>query len=297
MAESSSRTLVCSILFVDLVGYSRTSVQEQLRQKQALNLLIAESLGKVRQIDRVILDTGDGAAITFLSDPEDALVSAIAMRARMGDLRLRMGIHLGPVRLVKDLNGQTNIVGDGINAAQRIMSFADPGQLLVSRSFHEVVARLSDEHARLFTAVGVRTDKNVREHEVFAVGSTAAAPSALIADGSARIFDAGPHLIISGYNQAKVAHALDQLARKGARVVSPVTQVGEKWMASCEHPEARLAECRVEALGYTRVITGPTRQAVSHKVDEFLRAGDRLVGEIEEADEGWIAICDTAAGR
>jgi hypothetical protein len=80
-------------------------------------------------------------------------------------------------------------------------------------------------------------------------------------------------------------------------VVSPITQVGEKWMASCEHPEARLAECRVEALGYTRIITGPTRQAVEQKVGEFLRMGDRLVSEIEQADGGWTAVCDTAAGR
>ena len=62
-----------------------------------------------------------------------------------------MGINLGPVRLVKDLNGQTNILGDGINVGQRVMSFADPGQLLVSRSFYEVVSRLSDEYENLFT--------------------------------------------------------------------------------------------------------------------------------------------------
>ena len=297
MAESSSRTLVCSVLFLDIAEYSRASVQDQLRLKQALNLVISEALERVRQWDRVILDTGDGTAVAFLGDPEDALVVAIAIRASTGPLRLRMGINLGPVRLVKDLNGQNNVVGDGINAAQRVMSFAEPGQLLVSRSFHDMLSRMSDEHARLFTREGVRTDKHVREHEVFAVASGRVEAPKPQPDQAARVFDAGPHYIISGYNRVKVAQLLDSLARKGARVISPIEQVGEKWLASCEHPDARLGECKVDTLGYTRIVTGPTRKAVAEKVDELVRTGDRLVGEIEEADSGWTAVCDTGGAR
>ena len=82
-----------------------------------------------------------------------------------------MGINLGPVRLVKDINGQPNIIGDGINVAQRVMSFARPGQVLVSRSYYEVVSRLSDESSKLFSYEGSRTDKHIREHEVYAVGA------------------------------------------------------------------------------------------------------------------------------
>jgi len=87
------------------------------------------------------------------------------------ELLTRTGINLGPVRLVKDINGQPNIIGDGINVAQRVMSFARPGQVLVSRSYYEVVSRLSDESSRLFSYEGARTDKHVREHEVYAVGA------------------------------------------------------------------------------------------------------------------------------
>jgi hypothetical protein len=64
-----------------------------------------------------------------------------------------------------------NIIGDGINVAQRIMGFARPGQLLVSRSFYEVVSRLSRDYERLFFHEGSRTDKHVRAHEVYSVGS------------------------------------------------------------------------------------------------------------------------------
>ncbi|MDP1634075.1 MAG: PEGA domain-containing protein, partial [Gallionellaceae bacterium] len=72
--------------------------------------------------------------------------------------------------LVKDINGQPNIVGDGINVAQRVMGFADPGQILVSRSYYDAVSRLSQEYAGMFHYQGSRTDKHVREHEVYAIG-------------------------------------------------------------------------------------------------------------------------------
>src|SRR5581483_10290574 len=114
-------------------------------------------------------DTGDGAAVTFMGDPEDALFASMAVRDSAGALAVRLGVNLGPVRLVKDLNGQLNIIGDGINVAQRVMSFARPGQLLVSRSFYEVVSCLSRDYANMFRHEGARTDKHVREHDVYSV--------------------------------------------------------------------------------------------------------------------------------
>jgi class 3 adenylate cyclase len=173
--ESASRTLVCSVLFLDIVEYSKKPVAEQLQLKQSFNRALAGALAPVAARDRVILDTGDGAAVTFLGDPEQALFAAIALRDARGVPPTRLGINLGPVRLVRDLNGQINIIGDGINVAQRVMSFAQPGQLLVSRSFFEVVSCLSRDFAGLFRHEGSRTDKHVREHEVYSVGATTGA--------------------------------------------------------------------------------------------------------------------------
>src|SRR6185436_8955271 len=161
--ESSGRTLVCSVLFLDIVEYSKKPVAEQLQLKQAFNAALGRALEEVAPRDRIILDTGDGAAVTFLGDPEDALFGSISMR----DAAQALG-----VRLVKDLNGQVNIIGDGINVAQRVMSFSNPGQLLVSRSFYEVVSCLSRDYASLFRHEGARTDKHVRDHEVYSVGGT-----------------------------------------------------------------------------------------------------------------------------
>lgn len=192
MIEQPSRTLVCSIVFLDIVEYSTKPVAEQLLLKQAFNKLLSSALGNVAPRDRVVLDTGDGAGITFLGDPEDALFVAMWLRAAAraeatGAIAIRVGINLGPVRLVKDINGQMNIIGDGINVAQRVMTFAQSGQLLVSRSFYEVVSCLSLDYASLFSYVGARTDKHVREHEVYSVGIGTDAARRVIETGSRRV--------------------------------------------------------------------------------------------------------------
>jgi class 3 adenylate cyclase len=175
-----NRTFICSVVFIDIVEYSRKAVSEQIRLKEQLNALLAEALKDVAANDRVILDTGDGAAISFVGDPEDALFVCIALRDAVSNappgatagLQMRIGINLGPVKLVQDLNGQPNIIGDGINVAQRIMGFSEPNQILVARSYYEVVSCLSDAYAKLFHYEGSRTDKHVREHEVYAVGDS-----------------------------------------------------------------------------------------------------------------------------
>ena len=179
MPERANRTFICSVLFLDITEYSRKPVSEQIQLKDQFNTLIAEAIRDIATNDRIILDTGDGVAINFLGDPEDALFVAMSLRdafaPRPGEppkLPARIGINLGPVRLVRDLNGQPNIIGDGINVAQRVMGFAKPGQVLVSRSYFEVVSHISEGYAKLFHYEGSRTDKHVREHEIYSVGYT-----------------------------------------------------------------------------------------------------------------------------
>lgn len=178
MLERANRTFICSVVFLDIVEYSRKPVAGQIGLKERFNALLTDALQDIAVNDRIILDTGDGAAISFLGDPEDALFVAMSLRDAIAaekaeepsQLKVRIGVNLGPVKLVKDINGQPNMIGDGINVAQRIMSFAQPSQALVSRSYYEVVSCLSQEYAQLFRYEGSRTDKHVREHEVYAVG-------------------------------------------------------------------------------------------------------------------------------
>jgi hypothetical protein len=178
MEERDNKTIICSVLFMDIVEYSQKAVSGQISLKEGFNAFLSTALEGIPVTDRIILDTGDGAAISFLGDIEDALKVGLSMRQSLlgagmymdPPLLVRMGINLGPVRLVKDLNNQPNIVGDGINVSQRVMGFADVGQLLVSRSYYDAVSRISQEYAGMFHYQGSRTDKHVREHQVYAIG-------------------------------------------------------------------------------------------------------------------------------
>lgn len=178
MVQPSNKTIMCSVFFLDIVGYSKRSVAGQISLKERFNSYLSAAIRDVPLSDRVILDTGDGAAINFMGDVEDGLKAALSMRSSMlleaaniePPLLVRMGINLGPVRLIRDINGQPNIVGDGINVAQRVMGFADASQILVSRSYFDAVSRLSPQYAGMFHYQGSRTDKHVREHEVYAIG-------------------------------------------------------------------------------------------------------------------------------
>ena len=174
----SGRTLLASILFVDLVGFSRTTVTEQIEVKRGLIAMLRKTLSFVPAADYRLMDTGDGAAIGFLADPEHALYFALAIDARCcsgnapGGLArgsLRIGINFGPVKEVFDVNDRPTLIGDGINSAQRIMSFAQPGQITVSHGFFDLVSRLAPEYSGLFEHVGAHDDKHGREHEVYVV--------------------------------------------------------------------------------------------------------------------------------
>jgi serine/threonine protein kinase len=173
-SAAQRRTLVCTVMFLDLVGYSVRSVDDQVAIKRLFNELIAKALRGVPEDQRIAIDTGDGAAICFMGDPEEALHSAMLLRDLIGQrygslLSVRIGLHMGPVRVIADINDRVNVIGDGINVAQRIMDFAQGNQLLVSRAYYDVISRITDDTAPLFQYAGQHEDKHGRRHEVYSV--------------------------------------------------------------------------------------------------------------------------------
>ncbi|HTG96236.1 MAG TPA: hypothetical protein VL982_02185 [Burkholderiales bacterium] len=310
--EESGRTRVCSVLFIDIVDYSRRDVAEQVRLKNMFNLVMTSALGHVEPEERVVVDTGDGAAITFLGDPERALYVGLEVFDNVGELPVRMGINLGPVSLMKDLNGLDNVIGDGINVAQRIMSFAGSGDLFVSRQFYDIVSRLSDDYAAMFKPEGSRTDKHQRAYDVYSVSKAVRVGRRVAGDQlklkkkrragpdttfspvertPAQVFDAGSHYMVSGYSEESVRDAVQKLVAGGGKLIAPLSQMGRKWLASVSNPKLDV-EARVEEMGFKRVITGPTREAVQLKVQDLVERGSTLVQEPELADGVWTAVCE-----
>ncbi len=172
------RTLVASFLFTDLVGFSKGTAADQFAAKAKLSAVLRRHLGALKESDYWIKDTGDGALIAFVSNPEHALYMALALGHDYGasagteaepSTRLRTGLHLGTVKESIDVEARRNFIGDGINAAKRIMDFALPGQIAASRSFFEAIANLDAAYAALFQHVGAPDDKHGRAHELYAL--------------------------------------------------------------------------------------------------------------------------------
>ena len=127
------------VLFIDIVDYSKLLIHEQTEQLETLRRVArstetfqaAEAKGNLMR-----LPTGDGGALVFRTSPEEPVQCAVQISQALKNhpsLRVRMGVHSGPVAQVLDLNEQANIAGAGINVAQRVMNCGDAGHILLSK--------------------------------------------------------------------------------------------------------------------------------------------------------------------
>lgn len=172
---SGKRTTIAAVLFFDIVDYTTHSNKMQIELKSQLSRLVANGMDSQGAGDRVVLNMGEGVAIGFLQQPTDALEAAMHCRNNLmankyneyPDLVVHMGIHLGSVSLVKDLNGQIGMTGDGVTSAQRVMSTAGDNQICVSRAYFDFVSSLSDEYHNLFRYRCAQQDKLGRELHVY----------------------------------------------------------------------------------------------------------------------------------
>src|SRR5207247_2566352 len=129
---------IAHVLLIDVVGYSRLLVNEQIELLQDLNQIVLntdwfradETKGKLIRVS-----TGDGMALLFFHSPEEPVRCAIEISRTLQEhphIQLRMGVHSGPVNQVTDVNDKTNIAGAGINVGQRVMDCGDAGHILLS---------------------------------------------------------------------------------------------------------------------------------------------------------------------
>jgi TolB-like protein/Tfp pilus assembly protein PilF/class 3 adenylate cyclase len=138
-SESHLQLEIGYVLFIDIVGYSKLLIDEQRERIRELREIVrgteqfrlAEAQGKLMR-----LPTGDGGALVFRTSPEAPVLCALEISKALKEhpeLRVRMGIHSGPVNEVADLNEQVNMAGAGVNIAQRVMDCGDAGHILLSK--------------------------------------------------------------------------------------------------------------------------------------------------------------------
>src|SRR3954469_9496819 len=183
-AHTSSETTarrhveIAHVLFIDVVGYSKLLIDEQQQLQEQLNYVVrnteqfhsAEADGKLTR-----LPTGDGMALVFSTTPEAPVECALEISQALlnyPDLKLRMGVHSGPVSSTTDVNDRSNIAGAAINIAERIMSCGDAGHILISKRLAEDLGQYAEwqpylhdlgevevKHGVTLAIVNVYTDK------------------------------------------------------------------------------------------------------------------------------------------
>src|SRR6266516_1874244 len=137
---------IAHVLFLDIVGYSKLSVNEQHAQVEELSEIVrlCEQFRKAEAASRLLkIPTGDGMALVFYKSPEEPAQCAVEISRALKDnarLQVRMGIHSGPVSGVVDVNERTNVAGAGINIARRVMDCGDAGHILLSHHVAEDLA-------------------------------------------------------------------------------------------------------------------------------------------------------------
>jgi TolB-like protein/class 3 adenylate cyclase/Tfp pilus assembly protein PilF len=138
---------IAHVLFIDVVGYSKLLVNEQREVVERLNQIVrktpqfrkSEAAGKLIRIP-----VGDGMALVFFQTPEEPAQCAMEIARSLKshpNIRLRMGVHSGPVDQVKDVNDRINVAGAGINIAQRVMDLGDAGHILMSKRVADDLAQ------------------------------------------------------------------------------------------------------------------------------------------------------------
>ena len=137
---------IAHVLFIDIVGYSKLSIDEQHTRLDELNGIVRSSaqFQKAQSTNRLLkIPTGDGMALVFYKSPEEPAQCAMEISRTLKEhprLQIRMGIHSGPVSGVVDVNERTNVAGAGINMAKRVMDCGDAGHILLSRHVAEDLA-------------------------------------------------------------------------------------------------------------------------------------------------------------
>lgn len=144
------------VLFLDIVGFSKLPMNEEREILRELQQTVVGSVafGRAQRREQLIsLPTGDGMALVFFGDLESPVRCALELSQtllqRASRLKLRMGVHTGPVYRVADINSNRNVAGGGINVAQRVMDCGDAGHILLSGTAAEMLCQVTFWNSRL----------------------------------------------------------------------------------------------------------------------------------------------------
>jgi hypothetical protein len=177
------------VLFLDLVGYSKLSLELQAAQVAHLLAIVRSSHAFQRaesNNELLRVASGDGIALVFFRFPEAPARCALEIQEAvvLKNMALRMGIHFGPVTRTLDINHAETVTGSGINVAKRVMDAASPNEILLSSAAAAVLSEYTEfaERVKHSQPIQIQAKHNV-QLTVFRFGEKSA-PDGLRAAGA-----------------------------------------------------------------------------------------------------------------
>src|SRR5664279_4054034 len=166
MQPELSRKLA-AIMFTDIFGFTALmekdeadAMQKRTRYKQVLEQYHKQYNGEI------IKDMGDGSLSVF-TNSVDAVWCAVKIQKAFRtpiDIPVRIGIHTGNV-----LFQQGDVMGDAVNIASRMESFAAPGAVFISGKVYDEIKNQKEIEAVL---IGKFELKNVSvPMEIYAISN------------------------------------------------------------------------------------------------------------------------------
>jgi hypothetical protein len=231
MKTQGNRTFMGTVVFLDLGEAASASPAPDLQQR--VRDVVSRTVGHLPATDRILLDTGNGAVVCFPGDPEDAVFVAIGIRdslqqetASFPDLQVRLGVNLGPVKVLEEGPGHTQLLGEGMHGAEALLSFAAPSQILASRSFFELVSSLSDEYRELFHHHGASHLPGARDVDLYELAPVGGARAMVDATWPAGSTPRPPPVGAPAFPAAPVGGAPAAPAQGPAAPVLPTPSAG-----------------------------------------------------------------------
>jgi serine/threonine-protein kinase len=154
--EQNLEPEIAHILSIDVVGYSKLLVNEQIELLNELKRIVRETrcASAAETKGRLIrLPTGDGMVLLFFRSPEEPVQCAVEISEALKNhphIQIRMGAHSGPVNKIEDVNDRPNVAGAGVNVAQRVLDCGDAGHILLSKRLADDLVEYSHWRPHLY---------------------------------------------------------------------------------------------------------------------------------------------------
>jgi len=216
--------VAASVLFLRMHAFAHAEAPERASRRAQLQAVLEAALPAWDASRRVVLEAPDGLAVVGDIDPAAALAAAQLAADHGADGSLGIALHHGPVRVIADNEGDTRVVGDGIDTAAALAGFNTGHPVVVSQPFRAALAARAPRLAQDLHPAGERVDERLRPHALFVFDP---APARTAGHRRRAIALAGVCVLLAAGWSVRVARERYAEAHRPATLVLDIRPSGE----------------------------------------------------------------------